>query len=180
MISSSCFIIAGGVDAEITASICFSTNSFISCCFLGISLFHLCTSHDFIRLPYAIPMMQGNRKSTAKSESMMIHVVQSICLSGVNIKASNSEIKNHEAVRTERSLENHLSMMMLYKRKSSAIRPIHPIVERVKNTNPAVVASIRKAMTATMLNAVAATIVSGNSIVRKLSDNRFITFRVSL
>ena len=32
----------------------------------------------------------------------------------------------------------------------------------------------------TMLNAVAATIVSGNSIVRKLSDNRFITFRVSL
>lgn len=107
---------------------------------------------------------------------MMIHVVQSICLSGVNIKASNSEIKT-----TKRSELNGLWKPFVYddvvQKESSAIRPIHPIVERVKNTNPAVVASIRKAMTATMLNAVAATIVSGNSIVRKLSDNRFITYR---
>ena len=119
-------------------------------------------------------MMQGKRKSTAKSETMTMHVLQSMRLSGVKMKASNSESTNHEAVRTERSLESHLSMMMSYKKKNSAISPIHPIMDRVANTNPAVAAPMRKATAATRLNAIAATTVSGKSIVRKLSEIRFI------
>ena len=121
-------------------------------------------------------MMQGKRKNTAKSEAMTMHVLQSMRLSGVKTKASNSESTNHEAVRTERSLESHLSMMMSYRRKNSATSPIHPAMDRVENTNPAVVAPMRKATAATMLNAVAATTVSGNSIVRKLSEIRFIAY----
>lgn len=107
----------GGVDAESKASICFSPASSVCCCFFGTRLFHRCSIHDFICLPYAIPMMQGKRKSTAKSETMTMHVLQSMRLSGVKMKASNSESTNHEAVRTERSLESHLSMMMSYKKK---------------------------------------------------------------
>ena len=127
-------------------------------------------------------MMQGSRKSTAKSEAMTMNVLQSRCLSGVRIKANNNEATNHEAVKTERSLESHLSMMMSYKRKNSATSPIHPIMDRVANTNPAVVAPMRKAMAATRLNAVAATTVSGNSIVRKLSEIRFIkrSYRIKI
>ncbi|WP_265509043.1 hypothetical protein [Parabacteroides sp. LFL-25] len=156
----------GGVDAESKASICFSPASSVYCRFFGTSLFHRCSSHDFICLPYAIPMVQGKRKTTAKSETMTMHVPQSMRLSGVKMKASNSESTNHEAVSTERSLESHLSMMMSYKRKNSATSPIHPAMDRVANTNPAVVAPMRKAMAATRPNAVAATTVSGNSIVR--------------
>lgn len=62
-------------------------------------------------------MMQGSRKSTAKSDAMTMNVLQSMCLSGVRIKASDNETTNHDAVNTERSLENHFSMMMSYKRK---------------------------------------------------------------
>ena len=167
-------IVAGGVDAESTASICLSIGSSVCRCFFGTRLFHRCSIHDFICLPYAIPMMQGKRKTTAKSETMIMQVLQSVCLSGVRIKASSSDMTNHEAVRTERSLESHLSMMMSYKRKNSATSPIHPIMDRVANTNPAVVAPMRKATAATRLNAVAATTVSGKSIVRKLSEIRFI------
>ena len=87
------------------------------------------------------------------------------------MNASSNEITNHDAVNTERSLENHLSMMMSYKRKNSATSPIHPTKDKAEKTNPAVVASMWKATTVTMLNAVAATIVSGNSIIKKLSDN---------
>ena len=121
-------------------------------------------------------MMQGNRKSTAKSEAMTMNVLQSMCLSGVRMKAINSETTNQEAVKTERSLESHLSMMMSYKRKNSTTNPIHPTIYKEVKTNAAVVASIRKATAATNPNAVAATTVSGNSIVRKLSDNRFIAY----
>ena len=46
-------------------------------------------------------MMQGSRKSTAKSEAMTMNVLQSRCLSGVRIKANNNEATNHEAVKTE-------------------------------------------------------------------------------
>ena len=121
-------------------------------------------------------MMQGSRKSTAKSEAMTMNVLQSRCLSGVRIKANNNEATNHEAVKTERSLESHLSMMMSYKRKNSTTSPIQPTIDKAVKTTAAVLAHIRKATAATNPNAVAATTVSGNSIVRKLSDNSFIAY----
>ena len=123
-----------------------------------------------------MPMMQGSRKSTAKSEVMTMNVLQSMCLSGVRMKAINSETTNQEAVKTERSFESHLSVMMSYKRKNSTTSPIQPIIDKAVKTNAAVVASIRKATAATTPNAVAVNTVSGNSIVRKLSDNRFIAY----
>ncbi|MFS2712559.1 hypothetical protein AAH092_22250 [Bacteroides xylanisolvens] len=107
---------------------------------------------------------------------MTMNVLQSRCLSGVRIKANNNEATNHEAVKTERSLESHLSMMMSYKRKNSTTSPIQPTIDKAVKTNAAVVAPIRKATAATNPNAVAATTVSGNSIVRKLSDNSFIAY----
>lgn len=121
-------------------------------------------------------MMQGSRKSTAKSDAMTMNVLQSMCLSGVRIKASNNETTNHDAVNTERSLENHFSMMMSYKRKNSMTNPIQPTIDKAVKTNAAVVASMRKATAATNPNAIAATTVSGNSIVKRFSDKRFIAY----
>ena len=187
----------GGVDAERMDSICLSTGSSVSCFLFGTKVLHCRCSHDFIRLPYAIPMMQGSRNSMANRESMTMNVLQSTCLSGVIIKASSNDTTNHEAVSTDRSLENHLSMIMSYKRKNSTSRPIHPDMDRAENcdlaraevlahyaereqfgrsqkTNPAVADSKWNATAATTPNTVAATTVSGSSIMRKLSDNRFI------
>ena len=75
----------------------------------------------------------------------------------------------------------HWIFQMSYKRKNSITSPIQPTIDKAVKTNAAVVTSIRKATAATKPNAVAATTVSGNSIVRKFSDNRFIAYnRVSL
>ena len=162
------------MDDERMDSICLSTGSSVSCFLFGTKALHCRCSHDFSRVPYAIPMMRGSRNSTAKRESMTMSVHQSACLSGVIIKASSSDTANHEAVKTERFLENHLSMIRSYKRKNSTSRPIHPAIDRAEKTNPAVADSMWNATAATTPNAVAATIVSGSSIMRKLSDNRFI------
>lgn len=54
--------------------------------------------------------------------------------------------------------------------------PIQPTIDKAVKTNAAVVASMRKATAATNPNAIAATAVSGNSIVKRFSDKRFIAY----
>ena len=93
---------------------------------------------------------------TAKRDSMTMAVLQSRCLSGVRMKDNSRERRNHVAAMTERSLESHLSMMESYRRKNSLTSAIHANKEKKENTKPSVFASIRKAITANIVNAIAA------------------------
>lgn len=111
---------------------------------------------------------------TAKRDSMTMAVLQSRCLSGVRMKDNSRERRNHVAAMTERSLESHLSMMESYRRKNSHTSAIHANKEKKENTNPSVFASIRKAITANIVNAIAAVNVRGRSMMSKVSLGRFI------
>src|SRR5574344_2912308 len=111
---------------------------------------------------------------TAKRDSMTMAVLQSRCLSGVRMKDNSRERRNHVAAMTERSLESHLSMMESYRRKNSHTSAIHANKEQKENTNPSVFASIRKAIAATIVNAIAAVNVRGRSMMSKVSLGRFI------
>ena len=90
------------------------------------------------------------------------------------MKDSSSERRNHVAAMTERSLESHLSMMESYRRKNSLTSAIHADKEKKEKTKPSVFASIRKAITANIVNAIAAVNVRGRSMMRTVSLGRFI------
>ena len=90
------------------------------------------------------------------------------------MKDNSRERRNHVAAMTERSLESHLSMMESYRRKNSLTSAIHANKEKKENTKPSVFASIRKAITANIVNAIAAVNVRGRSMIRKVSLGRFI------
>ena len=93
---------------------------------------------------------------TAKKDSMTMAVLQTRCLSGVRMKDISRERRNHVAAMTERSLESHLSVMESYRRKNSHTSAIHANKEKKENTKPSVFASMRKAITANIVNAIAA------------------------
>ena len=111
---------------------------------------------------------------TAKRDSMTMAVLQSRCLSGVSMKDNSRERRNHVAAMTERSLESHLSMMESYRRKNSLTSAIQANNEKKEKTKPSVFASIRKAITAKIVNAIAAVNVRGSSMMRTVSFGRFI------
>ena len=115
-----------------------------------------------------------SRKMTAKRDRMTMAGLQARFLSGVRMKDSSSERRNHVAAMTERSLESHLSMMESYRRKNSLTSAIHADKEKKEKTKPSVFASMRKAITANIVNAVAAVNVSGRSMYRTVSLGRFI------
>ena len=65
-------------------------------------------------------------------------------------------------------------MMESYRRKNSLTSAIHADKEKKEKTKPSVFASMRKAITANIVNAVAAVNVSGRSMYRTVSLGRFI------
>ena len=72
------------------------------------------------------------------------------------MKGNSRERRNHVAAMTERSLESHLSVMESYRRKNSLTSAIHANKEKKESTKPSVFASMLKAITANMGNAIAA------------------------
>ena len=72
------------------------------------------------------------------------------------MKGNSRERRNHVAPMTERSLESHMSVMESYRRTPSHPRAIHANKEKKENTKPSVFASMRKAITANIVNDIAA------------------------
>ena len=93
----------------------------------------------------------GSRNMTAKRDSMTMAVLQSRCLSGVRMKDSSSERRNHVAAMTERSLESHLSMMESYRRKNSLTSAIHEDKEKQTETIEWTISKILKSRKARRL-----------------------------